>query len=47
MSCVAPRSNVSKPLFDDPVYHGAADPVVIYNPLKNSWWMFYTKYQRV
>jgi hypothetical protein len=31
-----------KPLFDDPVYHGAADPVVIYNKTKKCWWMFYT-----
>lgn len=31
-----------KPLFDDPVFHGAADPVIIYNKKKNRWWMFYT-----
>jgi beta-xylosidase len=31
-----------KPLFDDPVYHGAADPVVIYNKAAKKWWMFYT-----
>jgi sucrose-6-phosphate hydrolase SacC (GH32 family) len=31
-----------KPLFDDPVYHGAADPVIIYNKQKKVWWMFYT-----
>ncbi|MEI9806888.1 MAG: family 43 glycosylhydrolase [Bacteroidota bacterium] len=33
---------VSKPLYDDPVYHGAADPVIIYNKQKKKWWMFYT-----
>lgn len=33
---------VSKPLFDDPVEHGAADPVVIYNKQQKMWWMFYT-----
>jgi beta-xylosidase len=33
---------VSKPLFDDPVYHGAADPVIVYNKQKKTWWMFYT-----
>jgi hypothetical protein len=33
---------VSKPLFDDPIYHGAADPVVIYNKQKKCWWMLYT-----
>ena len=31
-----------KPLFRDPVYDGAADPVVIWNPLRKKWWMFYT-----
>jgi hypothetical protein len=31
-----------KPLHDDPVYHGAADPVIIYNKKKKRWWMFYT-----
>ncbi len=31
-----------KPVFDDPIYHGAADPVVIYNKQKKRWWMLYT-----
>ena len=31
-----------KPLWDDPVYHGAADPVVIWNNKKKEWWMLYT-----
>jgi hypothetical protein len=31
-----------KPLFDDPIYNGAADPVIIYNKQKKRWWMFYT-----
>jgi len=31
-----------KPLYRDPVYDGAADPVVIWNPLVERWWMFYT-----
>lgn len=31
-----------KPLFRDPVYDGAADPVVVWNPLVSKWWMFYT-----
>lgn len=31
-----------KPLFRDPVYDGAADPVVVWNPLVHRWWMFYT-----
>jgi len=37
------QSNIApKPLYDDPVYHGAADPVIIYNKKKKCWWMFYT-----
>ncbi len=32
----------SKPLYRDPVYDGAADPVVVWNPLVKKWWMFYT-----
>ncbi|HRG24509.1 MAG TPA: family 43 glycosylhydrolase [Chitinophagaceae bacterium] len=31
-----------KPLYDDPVYHGAADPVIVYNKSVKKWWMFYT-----
>jgi len=37
------RGNVApKPLFRDPVFDGAADPVVIWNPQVRRWWMFYT-----
>ena len=31
-----------KPLFRDPVYDGAADPVVIFNRQERKWFMFYT-----
>ena len=31
-----------KPLYRDPVFDGAADPVVIWNPHREVWWMFYT-----
>jgi hypothetical protein len=31
-----------KPLFRDPVFDGAADPIVIWNPHAGRWWMFYT-----
>ena len=31
------------PLYRDPVYDGAADPVLIWNPSKRVWWMFYTQ----
>jgi hypothetical protein len=30
------------PLFRDPVHDGAADPVVVWNRAKKTWWMFYT-----
>lgn len=41
--CVnAQGKTVPKPLYDDPVYHGAADPVIIYNKQKKKWWMLYT-----
>ncbi|MBC7946305.1 MAG: family 43 glycosylhydrolase [Chitinophagaceae bacterium] len=36
------QEQAPKPLFDDKIYHGAADPVVIWNPKKKVWWMFYT-----
>jgi sucrose-6-phosphate hydrolase SacC (GH32 family) len=32
----------AKPLVRDPVFDGAADPVVVYNPARGRWWMFYT-----
>ena len=38
----AQKNVAPKPLFDDPVYHGAADPVIIYNKAKKKWWMLYT-----
>ncbi|HQU71443.1 MAG TPA: glycosyl hydrolase [Calditrichia bacterium] len=31
-----------KPLFRDPVFDGAADPVVIWNAAEKKWFMFYT-----
>jgi beta-xylosidase len=31
-----------KPLFRDPIYDGAADPIVIWNPKVSRWWMYYT-----
>lgn len=33
----------SAPLFDDPVFHGASDPFVIWNPAKKQWFMYYTQ----
>ena len=35
-------TSASKPLYRDPVFDGAADPVVIWNPHRQAWWMFYT-----
>ncbi len=31
-----------KPVYRDPVYDGAADPMVVWNPHADKWWMFYT-----
>lgn len=31
------------PLYRDPVYDGAADPVLVWNPIKKVWWMYYTQ----
>ena len=31
-----------KPVFRDPIYDGAADPIVIWNPFVGKWWMYYT-----
>ena len=31
------------PLYRDPVWDGAADPVLVWNPKKKAWWMFYTQ----
>ncbi len=40
---VADRGLIAaKPLFRDPVFDGAADPVLVRNPARGSWWMFYT-----
>ena len=32
----------NKPLFRDPIYDGAADPVVIWNEQEQKWFMYYT-----
>lgn len=46
VECKQEFSNISKiaskPLYRDPVYDGAADPVVIRNQKENKWFMFYT-----
>ncbi len=31
------------PLFRDPIYDGAADPVMVWNREEKSWWMLYTQ----
>jgi predicted GH43/DUF377 family glycosyl hydrolase len=41
-----PRIDVSKapaPLFDDPLWHGATDPFVVWNPSQKLWFMYYTQ----
>jgi beta-xylosidase len=42
-SCLAQKTAPApKPVYADPVYDGAADPVIIWNPKEKAWWMFYT-----
>ena len=36
------NSFAPKPLYRDPIYDGAADPVVIWNKAEKKWFMFYT-----
>jgi hypothetical protein len=31
------------PLYRDPVYDGAADPALVWNPGRQSWWLLYTQ----
>jgi len=35
--------SVPAPLYRDPVYDGAADPVLVWNPRVRAWWMLYTQ----
>jgi hypothetical protein len=35
-------ANAPAPLFRDPIYDGAADPTVIWNPQTKEWLIFYT-----
>jgi len=38
----APPSAAAVPLFRDPIHDGAADPVVVWNRARKTWWIFYT-----
>ena len=31
------------PLYRDPIFDGAADPVLVWNPFVKAWWMLYTQ----
>ncbi|UCS95819.1 family 43 glycosylhydrolase [Echinicola marina] len=35
-------SHAPAPIFRDPIYDGAADPVMVWNKGEQSWWMLYT-----
>lgn len=35
-------AQATAPLFRDPIFDGAADPTVVYNPHEQAWWMVYT-----
>jgi beta-xylosidase len=38
----AERTAAAVPLFRDPIHDGAADPVVVWNRARKTWWVFYT-----
>jgi len=38
-----PEAVTPAPLYRDPVFDGAADPVLIWNPGRKAWWMCYTQ----
>jgi hypothetical protein len=40
--CKTTGGIAAKPLYRDPVFDGAADPTVVWNPLVKKWWMYYT-----
>lgn len=42
MSREAAKGTLKAPLFRDPIYDGAADPVVVWNHQLKEWWMIYT-----
>jgi len=39
----AERAAMPAPLYRDPVFDGAADPVLVFNPARGAWWMLYTQ----
>jgi hypothetical protein len=41
-SAISPDSPAAVPLFRDPIHDGAADPVVVWNRARKTWWMLYT-----
>ena len=42
LGATAVQNAAAVPLFRDPIYDGAADPVVVWNRARKTWWMFYT-----
>lgn len=36
-------NDIPAPLYRDPPYDGAADPVLVFNPARGTWWMLYTQ----
>jgi hypothetical protein len=49
LACASPASvdeageTTPAPLYRDPVFDGAADPVLVWNPRRGAWWMLYTQ----
>jgi predicted GH43/DUF377 family glycosyl hydrolase len=40
--CLSGSAKAQLPVYDDPVFHGAADPVVVYHQQQQLWYMLYT-----
>ncbi len=34
--------SITKPMFADPNYHGSCDPEIVWNPVKQEWFVYYT-----
>lgn len=38
-----PQALTPAPLFRDPIFDGAADPAICWNPFRRAWWILYTQ----
>jgi len=40
---LTPEAVTPAPLYRDPAFDGAADPLLVWNPGRKAWWMLYTQ----